>query len=201
MDAKTLFLVSHSVVHSVAVGGNPGSIAERTFAGLGDEQMRVRLRDDLNSLAWIMWHIARIEDSTLNTVFSGQDQVFDGAWRSRLQVMRPDFGIGMTSVEVTELSRQIDLGALRDYRDAVGRRTREIVSGFNEEDWDGEIAAASLDRAAALGAFGTRRERYVKAFTGRPRAAVLSGVTLLHSSGHLGEAATVRSAGGFGSGV
>jgi hypothetical protein len=29
----------------------------------------------------------------------------------------------------------------------------------------------------------------------------LSGVALLHSSGHLGEAATVRSAGGFGTGV
>jgi DinB family protein len=201
MDAKTLFLVSHSVVHSAAVGGNPASVAERTFAGLIDEQMRVRPRDDLNSLAWIMWHIARIEDIMLNTVLSGRDQVFDDTWKGRLKIMRPDFGIGMTSAEVAELSRQIDLGALRDYRDAVGRRTREIVSGFDEQNWEGEILAASLERAAALGAFGARREGFVKAFTGRPRAAVLSGVALLHSSGHLGEAATVRSAGGFGSGV
>lgn len=201
MDANTLFLVTHGVVHSAAAGGSFASVAERTFAGLTDEQMRVRPRDDLNSLAWIMWHIARIEDIMLNTVFTGRDQVLDNARQSRLNIVRPDFAVGMTSAEVAELSRQIDLGALRDSRDAVGRRTREIVGGFNERDWEGEIAAVSLERAAALGAFGTRKGRFVNAFTGRPRAAVLSGVALLHSTGHLGEAATVRIAGGFGSGV
>jgi hypothetical protein len=163
--------------------------------------MRVRPGDDLDSLAWIKWHIARMEDIILSTVLTGRDQVFDDAWKRRLRIMRPDFGIGMTSAEVSELSSQIDVGALRDYHAAVGRRTREIVGGFNARDWEGEIAVASLERAATLGAFGTRRERYVKAFTGRPRAAMLSGVALLHPSGHLGEAATVRSAGGFGSGV
>ncbi len=198
---ETLFPVTHSVVHSAAVGGNLASVAERTFAGVTDEQMRLSTARRSQLVGGIMWRIARIEDIILNTVFTSRDQVFDDAWQSRLSIMRPDFGIGMTSAEVAELSRQIDLGALRDYRDAVGRRTREIVSGFNEKDWDGEIAAASLEHAAALGAFGTRREPFVKAFTGRPRAAVLSGVALLHSSGHLGEAATVRSAGGFGSGV
>jgi hypothetical protein len=61
--------------------------------------------------------------------------------------MRPDFGIGMTSAEVAELSRRIDVGALRDYRDAVGRRTREIVTGFDEKDWEGR---SRLRRLSAL---------------------------------------------------
>ena len=51
------------------------------------------------------------------------------------------------------------------------------------------------------GAFGSRREALVKAFTGRPRTMVLTGIALFHSAGHLGEAVTVRSAGGFGTGV
>jgi hypothetical protein len=38
-------------------------------------------------------------------------------------------------------------------------------------------------------------------FTGRPRVAVLSGIALSHPAGHVGEAATVRSAGGFGTGI
>ena len=62
MDARDLFLDQHAVMHSAAVGGNKMSAAERTFAGLTDEQMRVRPREDLNSLAWLMWHIARGED-------------------------------------------------------------------------------------------------------------------------------------------
>ena len=201
MDVKDLFLAQHGAVHSAGVGGNKASAAERTFGGLTDYQMRVRPREDLNSLAWLMWHIARAEDIFLSPVLSSRDQVFGDAWRRRLGITRKDFGIGMTSAEVTELTRQIDVAALREYRDAVGLRTREIVGGFKDADWDGEIPTASLERATAQGAFGARAEAMAKAFTGRPRAAVLSGIALFHSSGHMGEAVTVRSAGGFGTGI
>jgi hypothetical protein len=198
MDAKQLFLDQHAAVHSASVGGNKGSAAERAFAGLGDEQLRVRPREDLNSLAWLMWHIARAEDIFVNPVLAGRSQVFDEGWAGKLGIARRDFGIGMTSPEVTELTRQIDLAALREYRDAVGRRTREVVEGF---DWSGTIPAEAMEQAAAQGGFGVRTEGVVKIFTGRPRAAILSGIALLHPAQHIGEAATVRSAGGFGTGV
>jgi DinB family protein len=201
MDAKDLFLAQHAAVQSLAVGGNPASAAERAFGGLSDAQMRVRPREDLNSLAWLMWHIARAEDIMVNALIAGGPQIFDDAWAKRLGVSRRDFGIGMTSPEVSELTRAVDLAALRDYRDAVGRRTREIVAGFKESDWGGELTAPSLQQAAADGAFGARTEQMVKVFTGRPRTAVLSGIALFHPAGHLGEAVTVRSAGGFGTGI
>jgi hypothetical protein len=201
MDARDLFLSQHAMVHSAAVGGNKMSAAERTFTGLTDEQMRVRPREDLNSLAWLLWHIARAEDIIVNMALAGQSQILDAAWLKRLGTSRRDIGTGMTSDEVNELTRQIDLGALREYRDAVGHRTRELVGGFKTQDWEGQVAAENVQRAAADGAFGARTELLVKVFSGRPRALVLSGVALFHSSGHMGEAATVRAAGGFGSGV
>src|SRR5437867_12407319 len=201
MDARDLFLDQHAAVHSAAVGGNKMSAAERTFGGLTDEQMRVRPREDLNSVAWLMWHIARVEDAMVNVVLAGRSQVFDDAWMKRLGITRRDFGTGMTSPEVTELTRQIDVGALREYRDAVGRRTREIVGGFKPQDWEGSVTAEVVERAADEGAFGVRTEMMVKMFPGRPRAAVLSGIALFHSAGHRGEAATVRTAGGLGSGI
>ena len=201
MDAKDLFLSQHAAVQSLAVGGNPVSAAERAFGGLSDAQMRVRPREDLNSLAWIMWHIARAEDIFVNTVVAGRSQVFDDAWAKRLGISRRDFGIGMASPEVTDLTRAVDLAALREYRDAVGRRTREIVAGFKDSDWGGEIAGPAVQKAAAEGGFASRAEQMVKGFTGRPRTAVLSGIALFHPAGHLGEAVTVRSAGGFGTGI
>jgi len=201
MDIRDLFLDQHAAVHSVAVGGNKMSAAERTFAGLTDEQMRVRPREDLNSLAWLMWHIARAEDVFVNPVLAARPQVFDDTWKRRLRISRPDFGIGMTSAEVTELTREIDLGALREYRDAVGLRTRDVVSGFKPPDWEGQVAVDAIERAAGQGAFGARTETIVKAFPGRPRRTLLSGIALFHASGHMGEAATVRTAGGFGTGV
>jgi DinB superfamily len=135
MDARDLFLDQHAVMHSAAVGGNKMSAAERTFAGLTDAQMRVRPREDLNSLAWLMWHIAR------------------------------------------------------------------AVGDFKPQDWDGAVSAETVQRAAADGAFGTRTEALSKAFPGRPRTLVLSGIALFHSAGHMGEATTVRTAGGFGTGI
>jgi len=201
MDIRDLFLEQHAAVHSAAVGGNKASAAERTFGGLSDEQMRVRPREDLNSLAWLLWHISRAEDIFVNMVLAGREQVFEDGWAKRLGVSRRDFGIGMTSAEVTDLTRTIDVGATREYRDTVGRRTREIVGGFTASDWQGATTTEANERAAAAGAFGTRAEMVVKAFSGRPRTGLLSGIALFHSSGHMGEANTVRTAGGFGLGV
>jgi hypothetical protein len=201
MDLRDLFLEQHAAMHSVAVGGNKMSAAERTFTGLSDEQMRVRPREDLNSLAWLMWHIARAEDVVVNAVVSGREQVFDEAWKKRLGISRPDFGIGMTSAEVTELTRQIDVGALREYRDAVGLRTREVIGHFTTRDWEGQVSTEAVQRAAATGAFGARTEALTKGFPGRPRTAMLSTIALFHSAGHMGEGATVRTTGGFGTGI
>src|SRR5215472_1096943 len=183
MDARDLFMDQHAAVHSAAVGGNKASGAERAFGGLTDEQMRVRPREDLNSLAWLMWHIARAEDIFANVLISGRDQVLDGGWAGRLKVKRPDFGIGMSKSEVAELSTTIDIAALRDYRDAVGRRSREIVGAFGPGDWKGEIEVSALEKAAALGCFGARTEGLVKAFGGRPRSAVFPAILIMHSAG------------------
>ena len=201
MDGRDLFLQQHAAVHSAAVGGNKMSMADRTFAGLSDAQMRVRPREDLNSLAWLMFHIARAEDVFLNTLLAGRPQVFDEPWAKRLGITRREFGFGMTSAEVNELTQQVDIAALREYRDAVGHRTREIVTGFKPQDWQGTIEAQAVERAAADGSLGRAAEAFGKNMPGRPRAAVLSGIALLHSAAHMGEATTVRTAGGFGTGM
>ena len=111
MDARDLLLEEHSAMHSPVVGGNKASMAERTFAGLTDEQMRVRPREDLNSLAWIMWHIARAEDIMANVIVNGRNQVLDDGWAPRLKIARPDFGIGMSKAEpLHRFTRRIPSG-------------------------------------------------------------------------------------------
>jgi hypothetical protein len=162
--------------------------------------MRIRPLEDLNSLAWIMWHIARSEDAVINRVLAGRPQVLDDDWLARLRISRRDAGTGMTSSEVADLTRKIDLPALRDYRDAVGRRTREVVAGFEPDDWEGECTAAAVARAADDGAFGRLTEMLVQLFTRRPRAMLLSGIAIIHPARHLGEVTTIRGQGGFGNG-
>ena len=136
MDMRDLFLAQHSAVHTAAVGGNKASAAERVLNGLSDEQMRVRPREDLNSIAWLVWHIARAEDIFLNPVFAGRAQVFDDAWMKRLGVARKDFGIGMKSPEVSDLTRSMNIDALREYRDAVGKLLTKVLELQYQGDKD-----------------------------------------------------------------
>jgi hypothetical protein len=194
MDARDLFLAQYAAVH----GDSPASAATRTFGGLTDDQMKVRPRPDLNSLAWLLWHFTRAEDIMFNPVLNNRAQVLDDAWMKKLNISRKDFGIGMKSDEVTELTNKIDVGALREYRAAVSARTKEIVGGFKDADWTGNVEAPMLERGLAQGGFG---EGLVKAFSGRPKVGIMSGIGLFHASGHMGEAVTVRSAGGFGTGI
>src|SRR4029453_488261 len=198
MEMRDLFLAQHSAMHTVAVGGNKASAAERVLNGLTEDQMRLRPREDLNSIAWILWHVARAEDIILNPVLTGRDQLFDDAWMKRLGVRRKDFGVGMKSPEVTDLTRSINLDALREYRDAVGKRTRELIGGSQPQDGEGQAQQSAMERPAAEGAVPPPM---VQAFSGRPRAAVLSGIALFHPAGHFGEATTIRSGGGFGTGI
>jgi hypothetical protein len=201
MDARDLLIDEHGRMHAVGVTGDKGTLAERTFGGLSDDQMRARPREDLNSLAWLMWHIARAEDIFANVILSGREQVLDDGWLARLKTPRRDFGIGMTKPEVADLTGRVDVVALREYRDAVGRRTQEVIRGFGPADWQGELQAAALEKAATLGCFGAKGGMVAKAFTGRPRVGILGGLLVTHSAMHMGEAQTVRTAGGFGSGI
>ena len=199
MDARDLFLDQHAA-HTAAVGGNKMSAPERTLGGLTDEQMRVRPREDLNSIAWLVWHIARAEDILVNRVLVGRPQVFDDAWMKRLAIDRKDFGIGMTSAEVSDLTgRSTSARFASTGTPSAGDRAR--TSAPSRPRTRKGVTTARLQQAAADGGFGSRIDRMVQAFTGRPRAAVLSGIALFHSIGHLGEAVTVRGAGGFGTGV
>ena len=200
MDAKDLLLTQHAIVHSAAVSGaRGGTLADRTFK-VSDEQMRVRPAGQ-NSLAWLLWHMARAEDVFVNVIFQAGPQVHDATWRKRLGVDRPEFGAGMTADEVATLSDTIDLAALREYRDAVGRRTRELVREMPEAAWDGRVEAADMLRAVDAGALGRSAAPLSQFFTGQRRAVLLASILAVHNSEHLGEALTVRSLAGFSLGV
>lgn len=201
MDAKDLLRMQHAMVHSMAVSGaKVPMLADRTFKA-SDVEMRVRPAPGQNSLAWLLWHMARAEDVFVNLVFEPGRQVYDEAWRRRVGVDRPEFGAGMTADEVAAVSDAIDVAALREYRNEVGRRTRERLSGLTDADWEGRVEAGDMQRAADVGALGRAADGMRQFFTGQRRSGMLTGIVSVHNAEHIGEALTVRSLGGFGLGV
>lgn len=134
MDPVSFFCLQHGRVHSSKVSSVP-SIADQIFSGLTDQQMRVRPGNGLNSLVWLLWHMARVEDVGVNLIVTAGQQVLDEGWFSRLGVLRTDVGSGMTEEELTEFAARANIAAVCAYRDAVGLRTRDVVAMLGPGSW------------------------------------------------------------------
>ena len=51
---------------------------DRILGGISDDQMRLRPGKETNSIAWLVWHMARTEDVVVNLVVVDNDrQVFE----------------------------------------------------------------------------------------------------------------------------
>src|SRR5437867_848132 len=195
MDAVGFFLAQHT----------NESFSDRVFGGLTDAQMRRRPAKGLNSLVWLLWHMARVEDVAVNLVVTDGRQVLDDDWIVRLNVPWRHIGTGMTEAEVGELSERTDVAAVREYRSAVRGRTRDVVRALRPEAWDEIVGFADTSRAAAAGAFRDHRGWVTgvgyPGWQGHSRATRLAGSAIGHNAIHVGEAVTIRGLAGWDLGV
>jgi hypothetical protein len=200
VDLVTFFLRQHAAVHARDVSGqvSPG---QRVFAELSDDQMRMRPGPGLNSLVWLLWHMARTEDAAVNPVVAGRDQVLDDEWMYRMNVPWRIIGTGMTCDEVTEMTARADIAAVRAYRSAVGLRTREVVVALHPEAWDEIVDVEDIKRGATAGAFRDWVEAVPYPWLGWTRGEQLGSSALRHNWAHIGEAVTIRGLAGFGLGI
>src|SRR5262245_53168089 len=123
-------------------------------------------------------------------------QVLDDDWVRRIGVPWRHIGTGMSDDEVSEFTRRADVAAVRAYRAAVGRRTRDVARSLPSDAWDEPVTLSDTSRAAAAGAFGPNAP-WVDGVGFRPwqdqsRAGRLAGAALRHNALHLGEAVTIR---------
>lgn len=101
---------------------------------LSDEMSFFRPTPDANSIAWLIWHSARIQDAQLAHI-AGIEQVwFSGGWVDRfaLDLPRDAHGYGHTTEEVGKVRAPRDL--LAGYYRAVHRMTLEYVASVTEEE-------------------------------------------------------------------
>jgi hypothetical protein len=200
MDLLTFFLRQHAAVHARDVSGLTFSV-QRVFGEASDDQMRIRPGKGLNSLVWLLWHMARTEDAAVNPVVAGRDQVLDEEWMRRMNVPWRIIGTGMTDDEVTEMTARADVAAVRAYRSAVGLRTREVVEALRTDAWDEIVGAEDIKRGAAAGAFRDWVEGTQYPWQGLTRGDQLASSAIRHNAAHIGEAVTVRGLAGFALGI
>lgn len=192
--AMEKFLVQHGVLHSAAVDGSlPWSFEDELFADLTEKLVRRIPANCEHSIAWAIWHIARIEDVTMNMLVAGTPQLYlEEGWDARLGIGAQDTGNTMAESAVRELSEAIDIDELRSYRAAVGRRTREIIRQISLEDLQSKVEPSRLQQVLDVGAVVEQARGLIEYWGKRDIAGLLLMPPTRHNFVHLNEAERLK---------
>ncbi|MDQ0633737.1 hypothetical protein QFZ40_001646 [Arthrobacter pascens] len=130
-----------------------GRIRETVAAaleGVDDGSLVRRPAGNGNSIAWLIWHLGRIEDAQIAAA-AGLDQVWTSqefVGRFGLPLPERDTGYGHSTENVDAVQAPPEL--LLEYYDAVHRQTREFVGTLDDEDFD-RIVDTRWDPPVTLG--------------------------------------------------
>jgi len=119
--------------------------------GLDPDQLAARPAPEANTIAWLVWHLARVHDHHLSEVM-GTEQLWlggDHAARFGREPDPADVGFGHGPDDVAAL-RPEGAGALVDYHEAVHARTRPYLEALSDADLD-RVVDRSWDPPVTLG--------------------------------------------------
>ncbi len=194
-EAIGLCLELHAFVHQSGVSNS----TERTLGDEVCENLReidychMPTKKDV-TIAWNLWHIARIEDITMNLLVGGGEQVQNGAWLDRLGTATTDTGNAMTDDEILRLSRELNKARLLEYRRAVGTKSREILCALQPSDMKRKFPKDRVERIMSQGCLTDHPESiWLKDFWGKKDVA---GILLMpltrHQAGHLNDCLNLK---------
>jgi hypothetical protein len=192
--AIELFLIQHAMVHSAKVSkAELWSFEDEVLNHLTEDQIRCVPRGGEHSIAWILFHLARCEDITMNMLVAGTSQLFarDG-WAKKLKVGVFHSANSMADREVATLSTQIDVDELRAYRQSVGHRTREVVRKLKPEELRKKAEASRLQKVMEGGAVLPEAIGILTYWGKRTVAGLLLMPPTRHNFLHLNEALRIK---------
>ena len=108
------------------------------MSGLTPEQLTRRLDPGANPVAWLVWHLTRVQDDHVAGAF-GVSQVWrDGGWAARFGLPGDStaIGYGHSSTQVAAVSAKVaaDPALLLDYHEATYEQTVKHVSAIKDAD-------------------------------------------------------------------
>jgi uncharacterized damage-inducible protein DinB len=128
VDVKDAFLEAY--------GRLPG-LVERAVTDLEPEHLIQAPSENANTIAWLIWHLTRIQDSHIAELLDAEQIYLTGDWAPRFG-RKPDpsdTGYGHSAAEVHSV-RPDSVEALIDYYSAVHERTVGYLSGLTDADFD-----------------------------------------------------------------
>ncbi|MFE2555108.1 DinB family protein [Streptomyces sp. NPDC059352] len=118
--------------------------------GLTDEELAARIDPDANSIAWLVWHLTRIQDDHLAGAFDTEQLWASDGWADRFGLPFPKdaTGYGQTRAQVDAVRAPAEL--LLGYHDAVHERSVELVGTVTNAEL-ARVVDTSWDPPVTLG--------------------------------------------------
>ncbi|MGJ3241027.1 MAG: DinB family protein [Anaerolineae bacterium] len=158
-----------------------------------ESQLRRSVHPSMNSLVWVMWHVARVEDAGVMRFVARQPQLFQtGDWKNKLKIEFEHFGFGMVYKEMRTLSETIDLGALQSYWDAVIEQTYAVVDALTEAQMDEILSDEEVEQVMVFEGVGAESVGTNVPYSGWTRLEALFHFSVTHYYWHGGEVRTIE---------
>ena len=119
-----------------ALGRVQGTL-QRVLSGLTLEQLLYCPSRDTSSIAWLVWHLTRVQDHHISDLANRPQAWVSGGWHAKFN-MPPEprnTGTGHTPDQVAAL-RPPDGETLLSYYDAVYENTKSYLETITEADLD-----------------------------------------------------------------
>jgi uncharacterized damage-inducible protein DinB len=143
----------------------------RALEGLTQEEVIWRPASGCNSIGLILFHMARSEDSEMQSILQKKDSIWESEkWYEKLRLSKEEEGAHYTIDQVNAF-KVPELAKILEYYDAVRAKTKEKLRSMAVEAFDEKITFPN--------------------FGDMPIAALFSMV-ITHTSQHIGEISYLR---------
>lgn len=195
-EMQQLLLKHHAMVHSASMADyDCWSFEDEVWQDFPEADARRVPTGQEHSIIWIFWHIARIEDMTMNMLVAGSPTVLQsGNYLEQMNVPFRDTGNEITPENMAILNESMDVTALRNYRRAVGQRTQAIMLALESETVLQDVDPARIQQLWKSGVVVPEAKYVVDYWSKRTIAGLLLMPATRHNFIHLNEASRIKQA-------
>ena len=108
----------------------------RVLHGLDADTAEFRIDDKANTIAWLIWHLTRVQDDHIADAAQSEQVWITGGWVDRFELpfdaSATGYGQDVDDVAAVRVSAKL----LADYHDAVHHRTVQYLRTLTSDDLD-----------------------------------------------------------------
>ena len=127
-------------------------VVHQAAEGADAEALVFRLDREANSLAWLVWHLSRIQDRHVSRIVDREQLWLSEGWHATFGMGADpdDTGQGHSSEQVAAV-RPSDAALLLDYHDAVAARTSQYLQTVDSDELE-RLVDPSAEPPTTVGA-------------------------------------------------